>query len=130
MVFVIIRSFIGSVGRAMMDFYIANSFIINGILLFYALVVYVSHRNYLNVLQKIFIELDLIKDGEKDKLIRKLSNADYKKISWEELRKKIWFPLISPPGKMSIRFCTTKYIMDEFTAENINSYINQIKKKD
>jgi len=41
-----IRSSIGSLGRAIMDFYIENSLIINAIILMYAFLVFIGHRNY------------------------------------------------------------------------------------
>ena len=130
MIFAIIRSYIGSFGRAMMDFYIANSLPINMVILFYALLVYASHQNYLFVLHKIFTELDLIKE-KKDKgiLLRKVNESDHLKISWGQLRKQVKFPLISEPGKWTFRFCTTNYFVEEFTVEKINSYIDKNKNK-
>ena len=106
MIFAIIRSNIGFFGRALMDFYIANSFLINILILFYALLVYVSQRKYLFVLHKIFTSLDLIMKREgKEVLLRKVNKSEHKKISWDQLRRQIWFPLIAAPGKLFFRLC-------------------------
>lgn len=127
MIFAIIRSSIGSYGRAMMDFYIANSFPINAIILLYALIVFVSQRNYLFALHEIFVDLALIKEGEKGVLLRKVSKSDHQKISWDQLRKRVWFPLIAVPGRWTFQVCTTKYFIEEFTVEKINSFIDKSK---
>ena len=130
MIFAIVRSFMGEFGRALMDFYIANSLLINGSILLYGLIVFISQRNYLFVLQKIFKTLSLVHEGTKNKLIKKVSAADLKKISWEQIRKDIWLPFIAVPGKWIIKFCTVEYLRTEFTLENINSYIEDIKAKE
>ncbi|MDP2965406.1 MAG: hypothetical protein Q8N39_05120 [Pelolinea sp.] len=123
MIYAFIRSFIGGFGRALMDFYIANSLVINGLLLGYALIVFISHRNYFLALERIIVELGLIKEGEKNKLIRKVNSSDYTGLQWDKVRKGIWFPFISEPKKWTFRFCTTHYIKSEFSLEKINQFI-------
>lgn len=130
MIFAFIRGYIGGFGRALMDFYIANSFVINGLLLFYALLVFIAQRNYLFILKKIFLALGLIKEGEKNKLVRKVSAADYQRISWDELRKGVWFPFIAAPGKWTFCVFSLRYLTSEFSLEKINSFIiNPAKEK-
>jgi hypothetical protein len=130
MILAIIRSYMGSFGRAVMDFYVANSFPINMVILGYALLVYASQQNYLFVLHKIAADLDLIKEKKgKGVLLRKMNKSDHLKISWDQLRKKVWFPLIAAPGKWTFRLCTTNYFLEEFTVEKINSYIDKSKNK-
>ena len=80
--------------------------IVNIFILFYALLVYVSQRKYLFVLHKIFTSLDLIMKREgKEVLLRKVNKSEHKKISWDQLRRQIWFPLIAAPGKLFFRLC-------------------------
>jgi hypothetical protein len=129
MIFAFIRSSIGSIGRALMDFYIANSFVINGLILLYAFVVFVSQRIYLQILQRIFISLNIIKSDEKAKVIRKVGAADFAAISWPEIRKGIWFPFISAPGKWTFSLFSNKYLETEFTLEKINSFIKIAEKE-
>lgn len=128
MIFAFIRSSIGSFGRALMDFYIANSFIINGLILLYAFIVFSAQRNYFFVLKSIFIELGLIKENEKNKLKRKINSADYKNLQWEKIRKAVWFPLISAPKKWTFQFCTTEFLMTEFSLEKINQFVKDAGK--
>ncbi len=129
MIYAFIRSFIGEIGRTIMDFYIANSLVINGLILFYALIVFVAQRNYLFVLKKIFESLGLIKENAKNKLVRKVNAKDYAKLSWDDIRKGAWFPFISAPGKWTFRLCSTNYLMEEFTLEKINSFVSPQKKE-
>lgn len=125
MIYAFLRGFIGGFGRALMDFYIAYSLVINGLLLGYALIVFISHRNYFFALERIIVELGLIKEGEKDKLVRKVNSSDYKGLQWDKVRKGIWFPFISEPKKWTFRFCTTEYLKSEFSLEKINKFIKE-----
>ena len=120
-----VRSMIGVFGRALMDFYIANSLVINGLILGYALIVYISQRNYFFALERIIVELGLIKEGEKNKLIRKVNSSDYTRLKWDMVRKGIWFPFISEPKKWTFRFCTTNYLKSEFSLDKINQFIKK-----
>jgi hypothetical protein len=123
MIYAFIRSSIGTVGRAILDFYASNSFIINGLILLYAFIVFIAQRNYYFALKRIFVELGLIKEGEKNQLIRKINASDYKELNWEKVRKSIWFPLISAPKKWTFRFCTIDYLISEFSLTKIKQFI-------
>jgi hypothetical protein len=123
MIYAFIRNYIGGFGRALMDFYVANSLVINGLILGYALIVFMSHRNYLYAIEKIIIELGLIKSGEKTKLVRKVNSTDLSRLQWDKVSKNIWFPFISEPKKLTFRFFTDKYLKLEFTQEKINQFI-------
>ena len=121
MIFAFIRSSIGNFGRAILDFYIANSFGINAIILLYALLVFIAHRNYYYVLEKIFIQLAPA-DLEK-KPLRKINPSQYNALAWNTLRRLVWFPLISEPKKWTFRFCTIEYLKKEFSQEKLNQFI-------
>ncbi|MCJ7520258.1 MAG: hypothetical protein MUO42_11390 [Anaerolineaceae bacterium] len=121
MIFAFIRSSIGSLGRAILDFYIANSLVINAIILLYALLVFIAHRNYFYALEKIFIQL-APSDVEK-KPLRKINPSQYNALAWNTLRKLIRFPLISEPKKWTFRYCTTGYLKKEFSLEKLNQFL-------
>jgi hypothetical protein len=123
MIYAFIRAYIGGFGRALMDFYIANSLVINGLILGYALIVFISQRNYYFALERIIIELGIIKEGEKNKLIRKVNSTDYSGLQFDKVRKGIWFPFISEPKKWTFKFCTANYLKSEFSLEKINQFI-------
>jgi hypothetical protein len=123
MIYAFIRNYIGGFGRALMDFYVANSLVINGLILGYALIVFLSHRNYFFALEKIIVELGLIKEGEKNKLVRKVNSTDLTSLMWDKVRKAIWFPFISEPKKWTFRFFSADYLKSEFTQEKINQFI-------
>jgi len=123
MIYAFIRNYIGGFGRALMDFYVANSLVINGLILVYALLVFLAHRNYLYVIERIIVELGLIKQGEKNKLLRKVNSADLTKLQWDKVRKNIWFPFISEPKKWTFRLFSAEYLSSEFSLETINRYI-------
>lgn len=125
----IIRSSIGKFGRFLLDFYIANSLAINSLILGYALIVFISKKNYLFALERIIIELGLLKEGEKEKLTRKANSNDYNGLQWNKVQKGIWFPFISEPNKWNFRFCTTNYLKSEFSLEKINQFIKDLKRK-
>lgn len=110
-----------------MDFYIDNGLIINGIILVYALLVFITHRNYFLALEKIIIELRNSNESLRNKKIKKVSLSQYNKIRWEALRKSIWFPLISEPKKWVFSLCTSNYLKTEFSLEKINHMLSKMK---
>ena len=127
MIFAFVRSLIGNFGRAFMDFYIENGFVINGIILIYALLIFITHRNYLIALEKIIIELRNSNESLRNKQIKKINISQYNKIRWEVLRKSIWFPFISEPKKWVFSLCTLNYLKNEFSLEKINNLLGQTK---
>ena len=125
MIFSFVRSLIGNFGRALMDFYINNGLLINGIILFYALLVFIAHRNYLIALEKIIIELRASNDNLQDKKIEKIIDSQYNNIRWGEVKKVIWFPFISEPKKWIFSVCTINYLKTEFSLEKINQILSR-----
>ena len=123
MVYAFIRNYIGGFGRALMDFYVANSLVINGLILVYALLVFLAHRNYFYAIERIIVELGLIKQGEKNKLVRKVNSTDLSNLQWDKVRKNIWFPFISEPKKWTFKFFSADYLRSEFSQETINRFI-------
>ncbi len=128
MIYAFIRNYIGSFGRALMDFYVANSLAINGLILAYALIVFLAHRNYFYAIDRIIIELGLIKQGEKNKLVRKVNSTDLSKVQWGKIRRSIWFPFISEPKKWTFKFFSADYLRSEFSQDTINRFIKDTGK--
>lgn len=129
MIFAFVRLLIGNFGRAFMDFYIDNGLVINGIILFYALLITITHRNYFIALENIIIELRNSNESLKNKEIKKINTSEYKNIRWETAKKSIWFPLISRPKKWVFSLCTSYYLKNEFTLEKLNQFLSHAKKE-
>jgi len=123
MIYAFIRSFLGDFGRAVMDFYIQNSLWINTLLLGYALLVVIAHRNYFIALEKIFTHMRTSNEKFTQEGIIKLTGNDHKKINWEEIRKSIKFPLISEPRSWGIKWINSSYLQREFTMEKLNQFL-------
>jgi len=127
LIFAFVRSLIGSFGRAIMDFYISNSLLINSLVLLYGLLVFISRRNYYFIINAILVDIGLV-DTDKRKLTKsKLTNAKFEKINWDVVRKKVKFPFFTAPKKWTIHPGTKKKIMDAFDLETLNGYISEIK---
>jgi hypothetical protein len=129
MIYAFIRSWIGSFGRALMDFYIQNSLWINALILGYALLVVVSHRNYFNALEKILLHLRFNNQKFSREGISKLTTNDYRMIDWDEVKKSIKFPLVSEPKSWGVKAINQSYLSQEFTMEKLNEFIKTAKKQ-
>ncbi len=130
MIFAFIRSYIGGFGRALMDFYIAHSFIINAIILGYGLLVYLAHISYLKayrfVLEKLGVDLAPV---EKNKPARIPAHLDFSKLDWDEIARTYWFPLIAPPRRWWMTFKTQAVLEHYFGEEQITTLLKQYKEK-
>ena len=129
MIYAFIRSLIGNFGRALMDFYIQYSLFINALILGYALLVFIAHRNYYGSLEKIFTNIRSANEKFTQKGITKISAADYKNVNWDEISKSIKFPFISEPRKWTIRIINSNYLMREFSVEKLNGFLQEAKVK-
>jgi hypothetical protein len=99
-----IRGMLGTSGKAILNFYIANSIWINGLILFYALVVVLARRAFDASRQSLIASLQR-QYGERFE--RKGPGSvlgALKKISipWDQALEHTSFPLLSPPGSMWI----------------------------
>jgi len=120
MVYALVRSFIGSLGRTIMDFYIENSLIINVIILLYAFLVFIGHRNYYFAVGVIMKEAGVDLESKKKK---RFSQSALDKIEWENIRKSVRLPFISIPKKWVLFLCDEKFLKKEFTVEKLNKII-------
>ncbi len=104
MINAVIRSMIGSWGNVLLDQYIANGFWINGLILLYALLVFLSRRNYDNNLRSLITDLqnlygDQIAKKGAGSILAKLKNSP---IPWEGSIKVSTIPFLTPPGSFMI----------------------------
>lgn len=97
----LVRSTLGSWGSLLLDFYLANSMWINGIILFLVLLNVLGRRTYEAILA--CLQAQLLEAGVE---LRKAKNTammqrylDKGGIRWEELSTRGWFPFVSVPGK-------------------------------
>ena len=130
MIFAFIRSSIGGFGRALMDFYISNSFAINAIVLVYALLVYLAHISYLKAyrytLEKLGVDLAPM---EKNKPVRIPTRLDFTKLDWHEAAKTYWFPFIAPPRSLWINIKTQAVLQHYFGEEQITTLLKSYQEK-
>ncbi len=132
MIDVIVRSFLGGFGGKVLDFYQANSLLINSLVLLYALLLILSRRAYNQVVFK--LTADLLTSHEE--LFRKKSLKSLHKIitrmdlPWESAISETWFPFLTPPGKLLPYLKNKSSIARLFTpdliARRIHSHINEI----
>ena len=103
MVYAFIRVFIGGLGRAILDFYVANSLYINAIILAYALCVVLANQSYSLGLRQIKMELE-----KSDKKLYKFSLRELQKslnsrsFPWVQVQHSFWFPLIISPHRFLV----------------------------
>ena len=130
MIYAFIRSYIGGFGRALMDFYIANSFVINAIVLIYGLLVYLAHISYLKAyrysLEKLGVNLTPL---EKNKPAKIPTRLDFTKLEWREIAKTYWFPLIAPPRSLLLSIKTQSVIQHYFGEEQITALLKTHQEK-
>ena len=129
MIFAFVRSLIGSVGRAIMDFYIANSLVINSAILLYAVLVFLARRNYYFILNAILLETGLLETGKSALKKTKLTKTDFAKINWDLLKSKVKFPFLALPRKWTLRLATKDVLLKQFSMENVNALVSQIAAK-
>jgi len=129
LIFAFVRSLIGSVGRAIMDFYIANSLPINSVILLYALLVFFARRNYFFILNTILHEAGLLEKGKAGVKKPKLSKSDFEKIDWDLLKSKVKFPFFALPRRWAIKLTTKNVLVKQFNLETINELLSQISAK-
>ena len=127
MIYAFIRSYIGGFGRAIMDFYIAHSFIINALILIYGLFVYLAHISYLSayrfILERLGFDPNALKAGKKTNL--KINRTDFDKLSWDEVRRTYWFPFIAPPKALWISLKTNSVLKKFFSEAHIKQMVKR-----
>lgn len=111
-----IESLLGEMGRALAGFYEQNSLLINGIILLYALSVYLAHLGFQAVYMQIVSELKIEKEMGKEKLTALLQRTE---LDWQKLQKVHWFPFIALSGKIIIHYKSKATLQKIFTTSNL-----------
>ena len=110
MIDALVRKFLGTAGSGLLDFYLQNNFWINAILFVYALLVVFARRSYFQVAQSILA--DFIRehgDNLAKKSPKQIRGLLLKwKIPWENGMHAGWFPFISAPQSILLRFKSDK----------------------
>lgn len=123
MIDAMIRGSLGQLGSAILDFYQANSLSVNGIILFYLLMLILGRQTY-TMLKNRIKEYFLQRYGEK---VQNKSSRWFKKtlekdeLDWNTLSKSTWILVIVSPKSLLIRFKSIKNLKKIFTSEQIAS---------
>jgi hypothetical protein len=121
MIDAIIRGSLGQLGSAILDFYQANSLLVNGIILFYLLMLILGRQTH-TMLKNHIKEYFLQRYGEE---VQNKSNRWFKKtlekndLDWQALSKSSWMPIIVSPKSLMVRFKSIKNLKKIFTSEQI-----------
>jgi len=121
MIDAIIRGSLGQLGSAILDFYQANSLLVNGIILFYLLMLILGRQTH-TILKNRIKEYFLQRYGEE---VQNKSNKWFKKtlekndLDWQTLSKSSWMPIIVSPKSILLRCKSIKNLKKIFTSEQI-----------
>lgn len=126
MIYAFIRGYIGGFGRMLLDFYEANSFVINAIVLAYGACVYLAHISYLKVYRRILETLG-IKLDDSVKSNYSFRKEDYASLDWDAMRRSYFFPLVSEPRSFLVRLKTNPVIRRLFEEEKIRGMLKVAK---
>lgn len=123
----IIQGFIGEWGIKVSDWYYANSLWINGVLLFYALMIYIAWKNYQTVtdflLKTIIDEISPnMKTWSKSEISKNLKRIE---IPWEDARRKAIIPLFAKSGSYLPRLISIDQIKNAYSSD---FFIESLKK--
>lgn len=99
-----IRGTLGPLGVTILDFYIANSIWINGLILLYGLLVVLARRSFELSRQSLISALQSQhpQQFEHKKLASVLNTLKKINIPWEQSLESSSFPLIAPPGSILV----------------------------
>jgi hypothetical protein len=99
-----IRGMLGTSGTSILDFYIANSFWINGLILLYALAVVLARRAFESSRQSLLAALHRQYGARLDYRGRNSMVGILKqiKVPWDQALAQILFPFLCPPGSFRI----------------------------
>jgi hypothetical protein len=127
----ILKGFIGNWGMQAIDFYYEHSLWINGVILLYALVLYIAWRNYRKIneylLQTITDQLEQkVKTWSKTEITRNLKTIE---IPWEDARKKITIPLLAKSGSFLLNIASIKTIEKLFSRDVLINLLKEKNKK-
>lgn len=127
----IIQGFLGNWGMKLADFYYQNSLLINGIILFYALIIFVSWKNYRNVFDFLIENITeqmkpKAKSWSKSEVTRNMRSVEF---PWLEARKKIIIPLLAKTDHFIPMIASVETIKKLFPQEMLIKVVQESNKK-
>lgn len=116
-----IRGMIGNFGSSALDFYLQNSYVINGLILLYALLVVGARRSYQASWRVLSKAVDAryhsyIQEKKRTQLERALSRVE---LPWQEALQASHFPLITAPRGIWVYPRTLKTLRRLFEAHRL-----------
>ena len=103
MIYAIIRSTLGGIGRAILDFYIANNLYINTLVLCYGLIVVLALQSYAMGLRQATTELEKLGKKLYKYSLRGLQKSlNLSSFPWVQVQHSFWFPLITSPRRFLV----------------------------
>jgi hypothetical protein len=122
MIYAFIRGYIGGFGRMLLDFYEANNFVINAIVLAYGACVYLAHISYLKAYRCLLETLGLkLESGAKSNYSRR--KLDFENLDWSKMRRTYFFPLISEPQSFLVNIKSNPVLRRLFNEEKVRSLL-------
>jgi len=126
----IIKGFIGNWGMIVIDYYLANSLWINGILLIYALLISTCWRNYGSVKKYLINDVSnllepKIKSWSRAEISKNLKSSQ---IPWESAKKQLKIPIIAKSGSYIPRFASVEVMEKLFPKEMFFNLIHDFNK--
>jgi len=119
MIDTVIRGMLGKFGSALLDTYIEYNLLINGIVLFYALIYLLGKRVFKAIHQEVMLEMTRKHGG--DLSLKSIGwfrkTMERNPLDWQKIRKITKLPFISLPGSLLIRGKSEKVLQKYFSAE-------------
>lgn len=117
----LVEGMLGPIGTQVLDFYIANSLVINSVVLVYGLVMLLSWTNTVNIRKRLLYAMLVQMTNRSDitgktKVNRILNEIN---IPWEEAIEQARFPLVSPRGGLRPHPKTVETVKEIISAEDL-----------
>ena len=127
----IIRGTLGELGSAILDFYIDNQLLINGIIMFYAIVLVLAKRGYSVITEALKIEILRIHGNDIFAKNERNFKKSFKKINfdWDSIAKQTDMPIVSSKGSLIFKIKSVSFLQKHFTPEKVYEIIINTKDK-
>jgi hypothetical protein len=129
MIDAIIRGSLGEFWSSILDFYIQYSFWINGIILFYALILVLAKRGYSKIKEVIIQEIikqfgEAILSKNENNFRKSMIRLD---LDWKWVADQTRMPIISPSKSLIFRIKSAKFLKEHFTTERLYNLLKSEK---
>jgi hypothetical protein len=129
MIDAIIRGSLGEFWSSILDFYIQYSFWINGIILFYALILVLAKRGYSKIKEVIIQEIikqfgEAILSKNENNFRKSMIRSD---LDWKWVADQTRIPIISTSKSLIFRIKSAKFLKEHFTPERLYNLLKSEK---